>query len=353
MKRTLLLADANSNHTRKWILLLQKQNHLVVLFSLYPPSDNWFKVNQIVCHSFFENIKLSFWKKFRYPLAYFHAKKIFTSFKPDIVNAHYATSYGMLGAMLKPEKLIINFWGSDVFVFPKKSFLHAIILRFIISKAHLICSSSSVMSKEINLYTTQTIALIPFGIDMKEYPKKVEQLHSPKSKPIVLGMVKTLEPVYRIDVAIDAVRILNSTFDYKFLLHIAGSGSLDSELKNLASDDVIFHGKIQQNEVAGFMHTLDIFLNTTDFESFGVSTIEAMACGIPIIAHHAGGSTEIISDMKNGILYQPNIPEELAHTILGLVENSAAIPEMVNEAHHLVREKYSVDQSLELIDKYF
>jgi glycosyltransferase involved in cell wall biosynthesis len=353
MKRTLLLADANSNHTRKWILLLQKHNHLVALFSLYPPNDDWFKIHQVECHSFFKNNTLSSLKKMRYPWAYFQAKKLLTSFQPDIVNAHYATSYGLLGAILKPKKLIVNFWGSDVFVFPKKSFLHARILRFIIAKAHTICSSSLVMSNEIKRYTSREIVVIPFGINTDEYPKKANPIEISKNRTIVLGIVKTLEPVYRIDVAINAVRLLNSTFDYKFVLHIAGAGSLEAELKNLASEDVVFHGKLNQNDVPAFLYSLDFFLNTSEFESFGVSTIEAMACGIPVIAHNAGGSAEIISVRKTGFLYQPNIPEELASTIFDIVENKNVLPAIVDEAYQMILEKYSIKQPMKLLEEHF
>lgn len=353
MKKTLLLADANSSHTRKWILLLKNQQHQVALFSFYPPKDNWFENNEVEFYSFFTNNHISRFKKMLYPLAIFKAKKVLSTFQADLVNAHYASSYGLLGALLKPKKLITNFWGSDVFVFPKKSPLHKKLLRYILSKSDLICSSSLVMSKEINLYTDKEIVYIPFGIDLNEYPRKINPLNISKEKTLVLGIVKSLESVYRIDVAIEAVRLLNQTFDFKVELHIAGAGSLESELKARATNAVKFHGKIQQNEVYAFLHTLDLFLNTSDFESFGVSTIEAMACGIPVIAHNSGGSAEIIDNQKTGFLYSPNIPEELALKIYDIVNNSAALNEISNNAFILVSEKYSVHQTLTLLQRYF
>jgi L-malate glycosyltransferase len=353
MKKILLLADTNSNHTRKWILLLKSRGYHVALFSFYPPKDAWFEKNEIEYHSFYSNNKVSLIKKLRYPLAFFKAKKVLCGFQADLVNAHYATSYGLLGVLLKPKKLITNFWGSDVFVFPKKSFFHAKLLKYILSQSDIICSSSLVMTKEINLYTTKEIAYIPFGIDLLEYPRKTRELILSKEKTIILGIVKTLEPVYRIDVAIETVRLLNETTAYKFELHIAGSGSLESELKAIATDAVKFHGKIQQSEVPVFLHTLDLFLNTSDFESFGVSTIEAMACGVPVVAHNSGGSAEIITDSKTGFLYRPNAAEELAKQINYIVENGVILPEIANNAHQLVSEKYSLSQTLRLLKKYF
>lgn len=353
MKKTLLLADANSNHTRKWILLLRKRNHRVMLFSFYPPKDKWFEENEIEFDSFYRDNKVSLAKKIRYPFAIFKANKVLNAFQADIVNAHYATSYGLLGVLLKPKRLITNFWGSDVFVFPKKSFFHNKLLRYILSKSDLVCSSSLVMSKEINHYTNKKIAYIPFGIDLNEYPRKSSPMSISKEKTIVLGIVKTLEPVYRIDLAIEAVRLLNQTSDYKFVLHIAGSGSLESELKAQATEAVVFHGKIKQSDVPSFMHTLDLFVNPSEFESFGVSTIEAMACGIPVIAHNSGGSAEIISNQKTGFLYQPNIIEELTKIISEIVENSTFLPDIADNAYQLVSEKYSTDQTMACLEKHF
>ena len=302
MKKTLLLADANSNHTRKWLLLLKNLEHQVALFSFYPPKDNWFELNEIECHSFFSNNKVSLIKKLLYPMAFFQAKKVLNEFQAALVNAHYATSYGLLGVLLKPKKLITNFWGSDVFVFPKRSVLHKKLLRHILAKSDLICSSSLVMSQEINLYTNQKVVYIPFGVDLNEFSRKSRSLNFAEEKTVVLGMVKSLEPVYRIDVAIEALRLLNQSSTCKFELHIAGTGSLAPELKAQSTSAVRFLGKIQQKEVSTFLNTLDLFINTSDFESFGVSTIEAMACGVAVVAHNIGGSAEIIADNRTGFL---------------------------------------------------
>jgi glycosyltransferase involved in cell wall biosynthesis len=95
---------------------------------------------------------------------------------------------------------------------------------------------------------------------------------------------------------------LNKSYPNTFDLFICGSGSLEIELKKLADNNIYFLGKINQEEVPTFLYTLDIFLNTIEFESFGVSTIEAMACGLPVIAYKAGGAEEIIQHDENGIL---------------------------------------------------
>ncbi len=353
MKRVLLLADANSNHTRKWILLLKKQQIEVAVFSLYPSLDNWHQLNEVPLTTFYSDSKLSFWKKTGYLMAFFRAKKLINRFQPDVLNAHYATSYGLLGALLNPKKLILNFWGTDVFVFPKKSWFHKRCLQWIINRANVICSSSMVMSVEIRKYTQQEIILIPFGIDIEVYQAKPFRQVLITKKPIVLGIVKSLEPVYRIDIAIDAIKILNATSGYQFVLHIAGSGTLEKTLKSKSSNDIVFKGKIDQSLVPNFMRSLDLYINTTQFESFGVSTIEAMACGVPVIAHKAGGSAEIIENKKTGFLYSPNTPQILAETILEIIQDTEQLENITHQAYKHVLNHYSTTQTLKKLKEIF
>lgn len=342
MKKVVLLADANSSHSRKWIAMLLELGIHVRIFSFYPAEDHWLKENNIEHEAFFSQSGVSLLKKLRYPLAYFKAKAFLGKTDFDFVNAHYASSYGLLAVLLKPKRLILNFWGTDVFVFPKKSWLHKNLIRWITSKANTLCASSVIMKEEIGQYTNQSVELVPFGIDLDEYPLKPE-LSIPKNNGVIfLGMVKSLEPVYRIDVAIDALKLLNEKSPIRFELHIAGAGSLEQEMKTKSTNSVFFYGKIKQNDVPVFLHRLDIFLNTTDFESFGVSTIEAMACGVPVVAHNSGGSAEIIEHNNNGLLYTPNKPDALAEKILQLVEDPKQYETLAKQARNHIEMFYSL-----------
>ena len=341
MKKIVLLADANSSHTRKWIEILLEQGNHVRIFSFYPLTDSWLNERGVSQESYFSETKLSLVKKLRYPLAYFKAKKFLQQAPYDAVNAHYATSYGLLGALLRPKKLILNFWGTDILVFPKKSFLHKKLMQWIITQAHVLCAPSKIMKNEIEQYTTKNIALIPFGIDLNQYPLKPASTALKTKTSIRLGIVKSLEPIYCIDVAIEAVDWLHKNSAYRFELHIAGSGSLSESLQAINTTGKKFYGKIKQEDVPQFLHRMDLFLNPTQFESFGVSTLEAMACGVPVIAHDAGGASEIIIN-NSGVLYSPNKPEVLAQKIIELVEAPQQYNQLQENGRKHVENTYSL-----------
>lgn len=352
MKKILILADANSNHTRKWALILHSKGNAIVIFSLYPILDSWNKENKITVISFFRNSTISRWKKPLYLFAIFKINKIIYKEKPQIINAHYASSYGLLGALITKNNFYLNFWGSDVFIFPKRNVFNRLILKWIIKRSSKVFSSSLIMTQEISLYTSKSVETINFGIDTKIYQPNFNKTID-VSKTIKIGIIKSLEPIYRIDLAINALLLLQKSSLLQLELHICGSGSLEHDLRLIANESVFFKGKIEQNAIPTFLQSMDIFLNTTEFESFGVSTIEAMACGVPVVAHNTGGSSEIITHNETGILYAPNEVENVAKALLELIINPNNAKNMAKQARLCVQQNYELSKISQQIKVFY
>ncbi|MCK9484995.1 MAG: glycosyltransferase, partial [Candidatus Marinimicrobia bacterium] len=90
-------------------------------------------------------------------------------------------------------------------------------------------------------------------------------------------------------------------------LHIAGDGPQKKYLADLVSEldlesGVVFHGMLQRQDVFKLMRSCDLFALSSDFETFGVVLIEAMSCGLPIVATRCGGPESIITEDWLGIL---------------------------------------------------
>lgn len=352
MKKILMLADANSNHTRKWARILQSQGHQISIFSLYPILDSWNKENNISVTSFFRSSIISRWKKPLYLFAVYRIARLISHIKPHIINAHYASSYGLLGALKTQNNLYLNFWGSDVYVFPKKNLFNRLILKWIIKRSTKVFSSSLIMTKEISLYSSKSVETINFGIDTQIYsPKSIKIIDA--SKVIKIGIIKSLEPIYRIDLAIYALIWLQENTLLNLELHICGAGSIEQDLKLISNDSVYFKGKIEQNSVPSFLQSMDIFLNTTEFESFGMSTIEAMACGVPVVAHNSGGASEIINHNVTGILYAPNEVDNVAKALLELIMNPNNAKNMAEKARLCVQQNYELAKISQKIKAFY
>ena len=95
MKKILILGDANSSHTVKWAMGVASRGYTVKIFSLTSYPANALKDSSIEVYS----SSFAGKTKFFYPLAIIKLLLLIRNFKPDIVHAHYASSYGLLGAL--------------------------------------------------------------------------------------------------------------------------------------------------------------------------------------------------------------------------------------------------------------
>src|SRR5207244_4938639 len=85
--------------------------------------------------------------------------------------------------------------------------------------------------------------------------------------------------------------------------------------------DVRFLGKVET--VGDVLRGADLFLLPSATESFGLAALEAMACGVPVIASAAGGLPEVVEDGKTGFLVPPGDVAAMAERALRVLENPA------------------------------
>lgn len=305
-KSILILADVNSSHTKKWVIALCEQFD-VSLFSLSAAKDSWTNNHPIRFKSFDASTGLSKQNSDRKKLAYFKAVKTLKTFyqesKPDIVHAHYATSYGMLAKRLGHHKTVISAWGSDVLEFPNKSLLHKLFLKRILKSATAICSTSKSMSLALNKLGFHDIHVTPFGVDTNKF-----HANNRNNETYTIGTVKSLEEVYGIDVLLKVYAQYKKISSVSSQLKIFGSGSQLDNLKNLARqldiyNDVSFEGYVSHEKVNTAYNQLDVFCAFSRRESFGVAVLEAQASELPVLCSNRGGLPEV-SDPASARLFE-------------------------------------------------
>jgi glycosyltransferase involved in cell wall biosynthesis len=359
--KILLLSDIYSEHTEKWALGLASNGVEVGLFSFNKSSYPWFQNNTNITLLYEPKFKLDTestssklsYLKFVKPL-----KKAIAQFKPDVVHAHYATSYGLIGALSGFHPYVISAWGTDVMKFPQKNFINKTILKYNLRKADAICATSNTIKNYLKPVTDKNINVIPFGVDINEFRKKdVVSLFDKNT--FVIGCIKALETIYNIDVLIKAFSVLKNKYSDKSLkLLIIGVGSQENNLKQLVSDlnisqDVIFTGRIPFSEVSNYFNMLDVLVNISDYESFGVSVIEAMACEKPVVATNTGGLKEIIENSNFGSLVEVENLEQTIHEIEKYILDESLKHKVGIEARAKVVQKYNWNTNVkQMIDVY-
>lgn len=107
--------------------------------------------------------------------------------------------------------------------------------------------------------------------------------------------VGAIEPYKRFDTAIEAAKLASAQ------LRIVGDGSVRASLERNAPGNVTFLGRLSDEDLRHEMRTAAVLL-FPQVEDFGITAVEAQACGLPVAARHEGGALDIVQDGVTGAL---------------------------------------------------
>jgi len=107
---------------------------------------------------------------------------------------------------------------------------------------------------------------------------------------------------------------------------------------------LIFTGFVEDAGAA--LAAFDVLAFTTNAEGFGMVPIEAMACGVPVIASAVGGVLEVIRDGESGLLVPPGCSRRLAEAIVGVLERPSLRTSLIENGLHDVRTRFSMERQM-------
>jgi glycosyltransferase involved in cell wall biosynthesis len=207
------------------------------------------------------------------------------------------------------------------------------------------------------------IATIPNGIDTTLYHPATPQekmhlrqaLGLPLDRPLFVftGRLTTSKGVPEL---IEAWRRVAEQYANAHLLLMGtGAGCFDdceAETRQFVATHqlascVTFTGGV--TNVADYLRAADAFVFPSHYEGFGLSIIEAMACGLPIIVSRVGVALEAIQSMRNGMLVEANpSADDLAQAMCWLLEHPELGQQLGKTASHTVLAQYSIDKVIDL-----
>lgn len=361
--KVLIAGDPASSHTVKWANALSTRGIEVLIFGLGDYDNHSY--NSLVKIKIFstltDKIKLKNGGNL-YKLIYLASvpslKKAINEFKPNILHSFYATSYGLISSLTGFRPHLISVWGSDVMAFPQKSFVHKRTVGYVLNKADGVFATSNYLSFLVYSMFGIKCGVIPFGIDVDLFsPPKKEVKNQANS--ITIGIVKSLERIYRVDILIKTFKLLKEKHpDYLLKLVIVGTGTLEKELKKEAANlgietETEFKGYISNKLVSREIQKFDIAVFPSKRESFGVSLLETMACGIPSVVSKIESYEEILAKSGAAICVKESTPEAFAKEISFLIVNKKNREEMGTRARNHIVINYDFKNNIEsLIAKY-
>ncbi|MDE7177939.1 MAG: glycosyltransferase [Lachnospiraceae bacterium] len=348
------IAPADNYHTRKWCTWFQSKGHMVDVISFTNAIIENVNVHWIDSGV---DVQESDGKKIKYLLQFIKVNKLVKEIKPDIVNVHYATSYGTVVALSGIKKYVLSVWGSDIYQFPQKSIFHKMMLKYSLRKATYLFSTSNAMAKEGRKYTNKPFEITPFGVDMDLFsPKKRNR---EEDGNFVVGTIKTLAPKYGIDYLLKAVSIVrHENLNIPIQLRIAGKGLCEDEYKQLAdqleiADITTWLGFVSQEQAAQEWSNMDLAIIYSSAEAFGVSAVEAQACEVPVIISDVPGLMEATALGCSSMVVPRMNERALADAILVMYNDEQKRSMFGKNGRKYVKEKYEFDFCFRKIEQLF
>jgi L-malate glycosyltransferase len=349
--RICYLADAGSQHTIRWTNYFSAQHHDVQIISFRQSEDSQTREQTRL-------VKPRWGSRLDSFLFAPRVRELLERFKPDIVHAHYASSYGTLGRLCCFHPYVLSVWGSDVYDFPRRSWLHRKLLEANLAAADQLCATSKNMAEETQQYCDKSVTITPFGVDCDQF----RPLSVPKNSvnEFVIGTVKALEPPYGIEHLVRAFALLVRKYEgrKRLRLEIAGEGSLRKSLERLAGDlgvknQVSFLGHIAHSEVPQLLNTFSVFCALSLSESFGVAILEASACQLPVVVTNIGGLPEVVRNNRTGYIIPAKDAQAAADAISKLIDQESLRQEFGQAGRKFVLENFEWTQNAKRMENVY
>ncbi|MGH7476147.1 MAG: N-acetyl-alpha-D-glucosaminyl L-malate synthase BshA [Longimicrobiales bacterium] len=250
----------------------------------------------------------------------------------DLVHAHYAMPHAtsawiareMLGDGLK---VVTTLHGTDITLVGRDPSFREI-TRFSIRKSDGLTAVSEYLRRETVEYfgiEDRAIRVIPNFVDLSRYRRDREPCHRAAlagADEKVIMHISNFRPVKRVD---DVVRIFARIAAHMpARLVLVGDGPERGRAQQTAEEEgvaplVAFLGK--QESVADLLACADLFLLPSASESFGLVALEAMSCGVPVVATAVGGVPEVVPDGLAGYLLPVGAIEPMADAGVALLSD--------------------------------
>lgn len=213
----------------------------------------------------------------------------------------------------------------------------------------IICVSQNVadFAQHVIGLPAAKLVVIPNGIDIGSFPPPPNR-PMPAAECMTIGYVGRLQKVKGVNFLIAAFAQLVAQHP-KLQLQIVGDGSerhaLESQVQQLGlTNNVQFLGTRQ--DVAALYPTFDLFVLPSLWEGMPNVLLEAMACGVPLVATNTGGTPEVVEHGKTGILVPPGEATTLYEAMALLIADTAQRHQLTQAGRQYVEQTFSIKQTV-------
>ena len=291
-------------------------------------------------------------------------RSLLADYKPDVVHCH-GTRSGWLGRLAARKLTDIavvyteHLWTKD-YHFTNSIYENVhlrglqLMDRFTDVTIAVSQSVKNFLSKN-NIVPANKIVIVPNMLDPKF--RKYTVYQKPAGVPPVIGSVGSINIQKGFPVLVQALKELDTQKpELLWRCQIIGSGPMSESVKQLIEKLGLEKRIVVKDRVDDIVETMrhfSYYVQASRSESFGISTIEAMALGIAPIVTNRGALPELVNNMTTGIVVPYGRPDKLAAALIRLMDDEELRISLGEVARNEVRRKYSCKQVTDRIEKVY
>lgn len=256
----------------------------------------------------------------------------------DLLHVHYAiphasTAYMAKQILAKQGKkipVITTLHGTDITLVGRDK-TYSPVVTFSMEESDVLTAVSNNLKEETyrNFNINKPIEVIYNFVDVERFHRKpvdaFKKLIAPRGERIIVH-ASNFRKVKRVNDVVDTFLLLNKTIPSKLLL--LGDGPERGHIEEMTRRceqcaEIKFLGKQEQME--DILPIADLFLLTSEYESFGLAALEAMAAEVPVISTNAGGLPEIVVDGYCGYMSNVGDIKDMAKNAISILQNDETL----------------------------
>ena len=354
--------------------MLQDRGHKVAVIA---PSESahfsYKKIDNLDVHGV-PSLSVIINPSIRFPIPFFlksRIKRIIKNFKPDII--HIQDHFPLCKAVINVNKnLKIPIIGSNHFM--PENFTVLLQNKNLKKRAeNYFWKGFSKVFNQASLVTTPTetgarlirprlkvkVIAISSGISLTDFnpfgaTREIKERYSLPDKPILL-YVGRLDPEKHIEEILQAVAVVGKKIDFCFV--VVGKGTSKIPLEKLNNqlgikDKVIFTGFVSDKDLPYFYKLSRCFIIASIAELLSLTTLQAMASGLPVISVNAGALPELVKDEINGYLYEEGDIPAIVRSIENIITHEDVYTKMSEKSLEFVQ-KHDINNTMESFEKLY
>ncbi len=287
----------------------------------------------------------------------------------DIVHAHYAIPHATAAYLARQvlastpgarvPRIITTLHGTDITLLGVDP-SYSEIVRFGIEESDGVTAVSESLKQDTyrELGCTCDIQVIPNFIDCERHQRQrtlpdLRARLAPRGEKLVIH-VSNFRPVKRVDVAVEVFARVRARSRHACCWSATGPISARSSGSRARSaSPTMWSCSANRTRSSRCLSVSDVFLLPSAQESFGLAALEAMACGVPVVASRVGGLSEVIEDGVSGCLHAPDDIDGMARSVVRLLTDEPLHARMAAAATHTAHDRYCDTTIVPMYEAYY